>query len=130
MRKAELDQFDAIRIGGFNVTSLRYADDTILITTSIDEMENLLQQLTDESKKAGLSLNVKKTKVMHTGDPEHLIIDGERIENVEKFIYLGAEIDRTTSSAAEIKRRLGWVSQQHLNKQQYGRISTSLCQLK
>ena len=77
MRRAELDQFDGIRTGGLNVTRLRYADDTTLITTSISEMENMLQQLTDESKKAGLSLNVRKTKVMHTGDPEYLIIDGE-----------------------------------------------------
>ena len=89
-----------------SITNLRYADDITLLATSSNEMKNMLQRLKIESAKAGLSLNTRKTKVMLTGTPEDLVIDGEKIEQVDRFTFLGSEIDKTAPSAPEIKKRL------------------------
>ena len=107
MREIDLEQYaNGVKLGGLNITNLRYADDTTLLATTIKDMKEMLTNLKKASMKAGLSLNIKKTKVMFMGESEKLTIDGEEIEKVEKMVFLGAEINRTATSSADIKRRI------------------------
>ena len=119
MRKACLDEAkDGIGIGGLKVKNLRYADDTTLIATTKEGLACLLGKVKEVSKKCGLFLNSKKTKVMTTGAVDKFIVGNESLEVVDSFIFLGTEIDKTGTCSKEIKRRLalGRVALRKLDK--------------
>ena len=89
MRNAGLDEAQAgIKIAGRNINNLRYADDTILMTESEEELKSLLMKMKEESEKVGLKLNIQKTKIMASGPITSWQIDGETVETVADFIYL------------------------------------------
>ena len=87
------DKWDkGIGIGGRKVSNLRYADDTTLIAGNREDLIELIEKVKSSSEKAGLYINVKKTKVMATGELDSIIVDGENIEIVEIVVFLGALI--------------------------------------
>ena len=90
MRNAGLDEAQAgIKIAGRNINNLRYADDTSLMAES-EELKSLLIKVKEESKKVGLRLNIQKTKIMASGPITSWEIDGETVETVADFIFVGA----------------------------------------
>ena len=95
-----------IKIAGRNINNLRYANDTTLMAESEEELKNHLMKLKEESEKAGLKLNIQKTKIMATGPITSWQIDGETIETVTDFIFLGSKITADSDCSHEIKRRL------------------------
>ena len=93
MRNAGLDESQAgIRIAGRNINNLRYADDTILMAESEEELKSLLMKVKEESEKTGLKLNIQKTKIMASGPITSWQIDGETMETVTDSIILGSKI--------------------------------------
>uniref|UniRef100_A0A670J2A2 ribonuclease H n=1 Tax=Podarcis muralis TaxID=64176 RepID=A0A670J2A2_PODMU len=107
MRKAGLDESQAgIKIAGRNINNLRYADDTTLMAESEEELKKLLMRVKEESAKYGLKLNIKKTKIMATGPITSWQIEGEEMEAVRDFTFLGSMITADGDSSHEIKRRL------------------------
>ena len=107
MRNTELDEAQAgIKIAGRNINNLRYADDTTLMAESEEELKNLLMKVKEESEKAGLKLNVQKTKIMASGPITSWEIDGETVETVADFIFLGSKITADGDCSHEIKRHL------------------------
>uniref|UniRef100_A0A670JUB4 Reverse transcriptase domain-containing protein n=1 Tax=Podarcis muralis TaxID=64176 RepID=A0A670JUB4_PODMU len=107
MRKAGLDESQAgIKIAGRNINNLRYADDTTLMAESEEELKNLLMRVKEESAKCGLKLNIKKTKIMATGPITSWQTEGEEMEAVRDFTFLGSMITADGDSSHEIKRRL------------------------
>ena len=92
MRNAVLEEAQAgIKIAGRNINNLRYADDTTLIAESEEESKNLLMKVKEESEKAGLKLNIQKTKVMASDPITSWQIDGEIMETVTDFYLLGLQ---------------------------------------
>ena len=88
MRNAGLDEAQAgIKIAKRNINNLRYADDTTLMAESKEELKNLLMKVKEESEKAGLKLNIQKTKIMASGPITSRQIDGETMETVTDFIF-------------------------------------------
>ena len=107
MRNAELDEAQAgNKIAGRNINNLRYADDTTLMAESEEELKSLLIKVKGESEKAGLKLNIQKTKIMASGPITSWQIDGETMETVRDFIFLGSKITADGDCIHEIKRRL------------------------
>ena len=107
MRNAGLDEAQAgIKISGSNINNLRYADDTTLMAKSKEELKSLLMKVKEESEKAGLKLNIQKTKIMAFGPITSWQIDGETMETVTDFIFLGSKITADGDCSHEIKRRL------------------------
>ena len=93
MRNAGLDEAQAeIKIAGRNINNIRYADDTILIAESEEELKSLLMKVKEESEKVGLKLNIHKTKIMASGPITSWQIDGETVETVKDFIFGGFKI--------------------------------------
>ena len=93
MRNAMLDHAQAgIKIAGRNINSLRYADDTTLMAESEEELKSLLMKVKEESEKAGLKLNIQKVKIMASGPITSWQIDGETMETMTDFIFLGSKI--------------------------------------
>ena len=106
MWNARLDEAQAgIKIAGRNINSLRYADDTILMAES-EELKSLLMKVKEESGKAGLKLNIQKTKIMASGPITSWQIDGETMETVTDFIFGGSKITADGDSSHEMKRHL------------------------
>ena len=106
MRNAGLDEAQAgIKISGRNISNLRYADDTTFIAES-EELKSFLMKLKEESEKAGLKLNIQKTKNMASGPISSWQIDGETMEKVTDFIFLGSKITAGGDCRHEIKRCL------------------------
>ena len=106
MRNAGLDEAqDGIKIAGRNVSNLRYAGDTILMTESEEELKSLLMKV-KESERIGLKLNIQETKVMASGLITSLQIDEETVETVADFILGGSKITADGDCSHEIKRRL------------------------
>ena len=95
-----------IKIAGKNVNNLRYADDTTLMAESEEELKNLLMNVKEESGKVGLRLNIQKTKIMASGSITSWQTDGETMETVTDFIFLGSKITADGDCSHEIKRRL------------------------
>ena len=95
-----------IKIAGRNINNLRYADDTTLMAESREELKSLLMKVKEESEKAGLKLNIQKTKIMASGSITSWQIDGETMETVTDFIFLGSKITADGDCSHEIKRRL------------------------
>ena len=107
MRNAGLEEAQAgIKISAKNINNLRYADDTTLMAESEEELKSLLMKVKEESEKVGLKLNVQKTKTMASGLITSWQIDGETVETVANFIFLGSEITADGDCSHEIKRRL------------------------
>ena len=93
MRNAGLDEAQAgIKIAGRNINNLRYADDTTLLAESEEELKSLLMKVKEESEKVGLNLNIQKMKIMASGPITLWEIDGEIVETVDYFIFLGCKI--------------------------------------
>ena len=95
-----------IKIVGRNISHLRCADDTTLMAESKEEVKNLLMKVKEESEKAGLKLSIQKTKIMPSGPVTSWQIDGEVMETVTDFIFLGSKITADIDCSHEIKRRL------------------------
>ena len=93
MRNTGLDEAQAgIKIAGRNMHNFRYADDTTLMAESEEELKSLLMKVKEESEKVGLKLNIKKTKIMASSPITSWQIDGETVEIVADFIYLGSKV--------------------------------------
>ena len=93
MPNAGLDEAQAgIKIAGRNINNLRYTDDTTLMAESKEELKSFLMKVKEESKKVGLKLNIQKTKIMAFGPITSWQIDGETMETVTDFIFLGSKI--------------------------------------
>ena len=107
MRNAGMDEAQAgLKIIGRNINNLRYADDTTLMAESEEELKSLLMKVQEESEKVGLSLNIQKTKIIASGPITSWQIDGETVEAVGDFIFLGSKITADGDCSHEIKRRL------------------------
>ena len=107
MSNAELEEAQAgIKIAGRNINNLRYADDSTLMAESEEELKSLLMKVKVESEKVGFKLNIQKTKIMASGPITSWEIDGETVETVSDFIFLGSQITTDGNCSHEIKRRL------------------------
>ena len=107
MRNAGLEEAQAgIKIARRNVNNLRYADDTTLMVESEEELKSLLMKVKEESEKVGLKLNIQKMKIMASGPITSWQIDGETVDTVAGFIFLGSKITADGDCSHEIKRRL------------------------
>ena len=107
MRNAGLHEAQAgIKIAGRNINNLRYADDTILLAEREEDMKSLLMKVKEESEKAGLKLNIQKTKIMASSPITLWQIDGETMETVTDFIFLGSKITADGDCGHESKRCL------------------------
>ena len=107
MRNAGLDESQAgIKIARRNSNNLRYADDTTLMEESEEELKSLLMKVKVESEKVGLKLNIQKMKIMAPGPITSWEIDGETVERVADFIFLGSKITADGDCSHEIKRCL------------------------
>ena len=105
MGTARLDETQAgIKIASRNINNLRYADETILMAESDEELKHLLMKVKEESEKAGLKLNIQKIKIMASGPITSWQIDGEAMETVTDFIFLGSKITADGDWSHEIKR--------------------------
>ena len=107
MRNAGLDEALAgIKISGRNINNLRYADDTILMAESEEELKSLLVRMKEENGNVGLKLNIQKTKIMASGPITSWHIDRETVEAMSDFIFLGSKITADGDCSHEIKRHL------------------------
>ena len=107
MRNAGLDEAQAgIKIAGRNINNLRYADDTTLMAENKEELKSLLMKVREESEKVGLKLNIQKMKIMASGPIASWEIDGETVETVADFNFLGSKIIADGDCSHEIKRLL------------------------
>ena len=109
MENAGLDEAQAgIKFVGRNINNLRYADDTTLMAESEEELKILLMKVEEESEKVGLKLNIQKTKIMVSGPITSWKIDGETMETVIDFIFLGSKIIADGDCSHEIKTFAPW----------------------
>ena len=107
MRNSGLEETQAgIQIAGRNINNLRYEDDTTLVAESEEELKSLLMKVKEESEKIGLKLNIQKTKIMASSPIALWEIDGETVETVSDFIFLGSKITADGDCGHEIKRHL------------------------
>ena len=107
MQNARLDEAQAgIKIARRNINSLRYADDTTLMAEREEELKSLLMRMKEKSEKAGLKLNIQKTKIMASGPITSWQIEGETMETVTDFIFLGSKITADSDYSLKIKRLL------------------------
>ena len=107
MRNAELEEAQAgIKIARRNINNLRYADDITLTAESEEKLKSLLMKVKEESKKAGLKLNIQKTKIMASSPITSWQIDGETMETVTDLIFSGSKITADGDCSHEIKRHL------------------------
>ena len=107
MRNAGLEEAQAgIKISRRNINNLRYTDDTTLMAESEEELKSLLMKVKEESEKVSLKLNIQKTKIVASGPITSWEIDGETVETVSDFIFLGSKITADGDCSLEIKRRL------------------------
>ena len=107
MQNTRLDEAQAgIKIAWRNINILRYADDTTLMAESREELKSCLMKVKEESKKVGLKLNIQKTKIMVSCPITSWQIDGEMVETVAKFIFLGSKITAGGDCSQEIKKTL------------------------
>ena len=95
-----------IKVSGRNINNLREADDTTLMAESNEDLKSLLTKVKEENRKAGLKLNIQKTKIMASGPIISWQIDGEKVEIVTDFIFLGSKITADGDCSHEIKRCL------------------------
>ena len=104
MRNAELEEAQTgIKIAGRNINNLRYADDTTLMAESEEELKSLLMKVKEETEKVSLKLNIQKTKIMASGPITSWEIDGETVETMADFIFLGSKITADVIAAMKLK---------------------------
>ena len=109
MRNAGLGEAQAgIKIARRNINNLRYADDTTLMAESEEELKSLLMKVKEESEKVGLKLNIQKTKIMASGPTTSWEIDGETVETVADFIFLGSKSLQMVTAAMKLKNAAPW----------------------
>ena len=109
MRNAGLEEAQAgIKIAGRNINNLRYADDTILMAESEEKLKSLLMKVKEESVKVGLKLNIQKMMIIASGPITSWEIDGETVETVSEFIFLGSKITEDGDCSHEIKTLTPW----------------------
>ena len=107
MQNAGLDEAQAgIKIAGRNISNLKYAYDTTLMAESEEDLKSLLMKVKEESEIAGLRLNIQKTKIMASGPITSWQLDGETVETVTDFIFLGSKLTVDGNYSHEIERRL------------------------
>ena len=107
MWNAWLDEAQAgIKVAGRNINNLRYENDTTLVAESKEELKSLLMKVKEESEKVGLKLNIQKTKIMASDPITSWQIDGETMETVTDFIFLGSKITADGDCSCEVKRCL------------------------
>ena len=107
MRNAGLEETQAgLKIAGRNITNLRYADDTTLMAESEEELKSLLMRVKEESKNAGLKLNIQKIEIMASGPITSWQVEGGKLETMADFIFLGSKITVDCDCSHEIKRCL------------------------
>ena len=107
MRNAGLEEAQVgIKIARTNINNLRYAEDTTFMAESEEELKSLLMKVKEESERVGLKLNIQKTKIMASGPITSRQIDGETVETVSDFIFLGSKITADGDCSNEIKRHL------------------------
>ena len=105
MQNAGLDEAQAgIKIAGKNISNLRYADDTTVMAESEEELNSLLMKMKEEKEKAGLKLSIQKLKILASSPITSGQIDGETMETVTDFIFLGSKIIADGDCSHEIKR--------------------------
>ena len=126
MQNAGLDEAQAgIKIAGRNINNLRYADDTTVMVETEGELKSLLRKVPEKSENAALKVNIQKTKIMASGPITSWQIDGETMELVTNFIFLGSKITADGDCSHEIKRHLAPCKKsyeqprQHIKKQRY-----------
>ena len=107
MRNAGLEETQAgIKIAGRNINNLRYVDDTTIMAESEEELKSLLMKMNEESENVGLKFNIQKIKIMASGTTISWEIDGETVEAVSDFIFVGSKITADGDCSHEIKRGL------------------------
>ena len=125
MRNARLDEAQAgIKIAGRNINNLRYADDATFMAEGKEELKGLLMKVKEESEKAGLKLNIQKTKIRASGPITSWQIDGEKMGRMTEFIFLDSKITADGDCSHEIKMLAPWKKsydqpRQHIKKQRY-----------
>ena len=129
IQNAGLDEAQAgIKIARRNISNLRYADDTTLMAESEEELKCLLMKVKEESEKVDLKLNTQKTKIMESGSITSWEIDGETMETVADFIFLGSKINADGDCSHEIKRCLLLGRKVMTNLDSILKAETLLCQ--
>ena len=107
MRNVGLDEAQAgIKIARRNINNFTYSDDTTIMAESEEELESLLMKVKEESEKVGLKFNIQKTKIMASGPITSWAVEGETVETVTDFVFLGSKITAGGDCSHEIKRRL------------------------
>jgi hypothetical protein len=107
MRKALEGYHGCILIGGRRISNLRYADDIVLLATSVEELQELVDRLVTAGKEYNLEINTSKTKVMAVdGNPAKILVEGKELEQVKRFQYLGSAITEDAKSMQDFKERL------------------------
>ena len=128
-RNAGLEEAQAgIKIARRNINNLKYADDTILMAESEEELKSLLMKVKVESEKVDLKLNIQKTKIMASGPITSWEIDGETVETVSNFIFWGSKITADGDCSHEIKRHLLLGRKVVTNLDSIIKTETLLCQ--
>ena len=129
MRNAGLEETQTgIKTAGRNINNLKYADDTTLMAESEEELKSLLMKVKEESEKTVLKLNIQKTKIMASGPITSWEIDGETVETVPDFIFLGSKITADGDCSHEIKRHLLLGRKAMTNLDSIRKAETLLCQ--
>ena len=126
MKNAGMEEAQAgIKIAGRNINNFRYADDVTLTAESEEELKSLLMKVKEESEKVGLKLIIQKTKIRASGPITSWEIDGETVETVSDFVFLGSKITADDDCSHEIKRCLLFGSKvitnldKHIEKQRH-----------
>ena len=125
MQNVKLDEAQAgIKIARRNIKNLIYTNESTLMAENEEELKNLLIKVKEESEKVGLKLNIQKTKIMASGPITSWEIDGNTMETVTNFIFLGSKITADGNCSHEIKTLAPWKrsydqSRQHINKQRH-----------
>jgi len=128
MRNAGLEEAQAgLKIAGRNINNLRYADDTTLMAKS-EELKSFLMKVKEESEKVGLKINIQKTKIMASGPITSWEIDGETVETVADFIFLGSKVTADGDWSHETKRHLLLEREVMTNLDSMLKSETLLCQ--
>ena len=128
MRNTGLEEAHAgIKIARRNINNLRYADDITLMAESEEELKSLLMKVKEESEKVGLKLNIQKTKIRSSGPTTSWETDGETVETVSDFIFLGSKITADGDCSHEIKRCLLLQSKVMTNLDSILKAETLLC---
>ena len=128
MQSARLDEAPAgNKIAGRDINDLRYADDTTLRAESEEELKSLLMKVKEKSEKAGLKLNIQKTKIMASGPIILWQIDGETMETVTDFISLGSKITVESDCSLEVKKCLLLGGKAMTNLENIKKAEISLC---